>query len=329
MKVTFKDVGQGDSILLEWIEDGKNKIGIIDCNIKDGKNPVRDYIRDAGYKNIEFLILSHPHTDHYSGMVKLLDYCETAGVGISSFAHTLHLLATDYHKYLNAIEAGTEEKRQFEKFLKKVHTLRSAGIIKYIDFLVEGSVVDITDGIQMRCLSPCGDEARTYMKAVDLEPAKNKTKASASANYLSTVFKVVVGDKYLLLTSDSEVQTFERIRSQNRYRKLTTKNLTVCQLPHHGAESNYHPPFWNYVKLAENPQAVASAGVREKYKHPHLPVLMGFHNQGYTIHSTNIVYGMVEYVKYLEKLASRTDKLDTFSTLISSPTGGDKSFNLL
>ena len=34
MKITFKDVGQGDSILLEWTDDSKNKIIIIDCNKK-------------------------------------------------------------------------------------------------------------------------------------------------------------------------------------------------------------------------------------------------------------------------------------------------------
>ena len=41
MKITFKDVGQGDSILLEWIDDeGVNKLGIIDCSKKGKEIPM-------------------------------------------------------------------------------------------------------------------------------------------------------------------------------------------------------------------------------------------------------------------------------------------------
>lgn len=67
MRITFKDVGQGDSIILEWDKDGKKKIGIIDCNKYFGANPVLSYIKNPENKveEIEFLILSHPHHDHF------------------------------------------------------------------------------------------------------------------------------------------------------------------------------------------------------------------------------------------------------------------------
>jgi beta-lactamase superfamily II metal-dependent hydrolase len=328
MKLTFKDVGQGDSILLEWKDGDENKIGIIDCNRKYGKNPVLEHLKALGYKKVEFIILSHPHTDHYSGMVEMLNWIAKEGIIIKSFGHTCHLLASDYYKYLNAAVPDTQAKGDLQKLFFKVDELAGSGIIKKIDFIVEGTVRDITSEVKMKCLSPSKSEAEIYMKDVDLEPVKNTTKASASANHLSTMFKISVGDNYYLLTSDSEAITFKRIMTEDIHVGLRNKNLIVAQVPHHGASVNHYGPFWNYVTCSTKPQAAISAGLHETYKHPHLPVLKAFQAQGYDIHCTNIVYGMIEFADYLKEVAELTDKLDTFTEVVASNTGGDKVFEI-
>ena len=55
MKITYKDVGQGDSIILEWEKNEEKKIGIIDCNRKGKRNPVLEHIVSGEYREIEFL----------------------------------------------------------------------------------------------------------------------------------------------------------------------------------------------------------------------------------------------------------------------------------
>lgn len=329
MKLTFKDVGQGDSILLEWMEGSIPKIGIIDCNRNLKNNPVLVHVKKFGYRNIDFIILTHPHIDHYSGMVELLDYLEKENIIVDRFGHTLHLLASDYHRYLNGVEVSTGAKKELERLILMVNALKEKGIIKKIDFITDGTAIEITDNIVLWCLSPGSDEASLYMKAVDLEPIKNKTRASQSANHLSTIFKLIVNNKYHLLTSDSEMPAFERLMLGRDFEKLMEKELWVCQVPHHGATKNYLPSFWKEIRRVPNPQAVVSAGLHETYKHPHFEVLKGFREHGYNIHSTNIVYGMTEYVEYLRKLSDSTDKLDTFSELDKAPTGGDKTFDLI
>jgi beta-lactamase superfamily II metal-dependent hydrolase len=329
MKITFKDVGQGDSILIEWQEAGISKIGIIDCNRKFGENPVVDHIQKAGYQNIEFIVLSHPHRDHFSGMVGLLNYIDTNSILVESFGHTLHLLASDYHKYLNGVESDTISKSDLEKLFEKVDELRKRKVIKKISFIVEGTSIPLSDGISLKCLSPSISEAEIYMQSVDLQPIKNKVKASQSANHLSTIFKLVVGDKYYLLTADSEIPTFERLIEEDIHKNLYKKQLEICQLPHHGSSKNYLPSFWNFITKGDSPKAVISAGLHETYQHPHLPVLMDFHAQGYSIHSTNIVYGMVEYMDYLKGLSHISDKLDSFSEIVNCHTGGDKMFVII
>ncbi|HEV8506975.1 MAG TPA: hypothetical protein VGQ53_16305 [Chitinophagaceae bacterium] len=90
MKITFKDVGQGDSILLEWVDvAGVRKVGIIDCKLKGKANPVIRHIDQNKYEQIEFIILSHPHEDHYSGLLQLLEYVERTGKRISRMCHTV------------------------------------------------------------------------------------------------------------------------------------------------------------------------------------------------------------------------------------------------
>ncbi len=326
MKLTFKDVGQGDSILFEWHDEGADKIAIIDCNKKSRTNPVLEHVKKCKYKEIEFLILSHPHIDHYSGMTELLKYISSEGIIIKSFGHTLHLLGNDYHKYLNGVEVDTKSKRALETLFYNVHELRNNGIIKKVDFIVERTLINITKDIFLKCLSPSNIEAEIFMRAVDLQPRKNKTLASQSANYLSTVFKLIVGDKYYLLTSDGEQETFKRLMSENVHKNLIDKALILSQVPHHGAERNHYEPFWNYVTKTDAPKAVVSAGLQGTYEHPHLSVLLSFHRCGYTIHSTNILYGMSEYLDYLKSLSDLSEKLDTFSELTECNNGGDKSF---
>ena len=74
LTITFKNVGHGDTIILEWENDeGQNEIGIIDCHLRNGKsNLAVEHIKNQGYRSINFMILTHPHTAHFSGFPSLL-----------------------------------------------------------------------------------------------------------------------------------------------------------------------------------------------------------------------------------------------------------------
>lgn len=102
VKVTFKNVGQGDSILLEWNQDDEDKIAIIDCNRYLNNNPVLDYIKLKEYREINFMILSHPHLDHFSGFVELLNYCKNNNIKIRRFLHTAQT-TPDYLKAATSV----------------------------------------------------------------------------------------------------------------------------------------------------------------------------------------------------------------------------------
>lgn len=66
INVEFFNVDQGDTIILEWEYDKKKLIGIIDANInKANNNPLLSFLQQSVYKEIEFIILTHLHFDHF------------------------------------------------------------------------------------------------------------------------------------------------------------------------------------------------------------------------------------------------------------------------
>ena len=67
VRVTVLDVGQGDSIFIELPD---NRCMLIDSGESEYGDTVADYISSAGYKKIDYLVATHPHTDHIGGMKK-------------------------------------------------------------------------------------------------------------------------------------------------------------------------------------------------------------------------------------------------------------------
>ncbi|MCX8012623.1 MAG: DNA internalization-related competence protein ComEC/Rec2, partial [Desulfobacterota bacterium] len=72
LKVTFIDVGQGDSIFVNFPE-GKTMLidggGFPNQDFDVGKNIVAPFLLHQGVRRIDYLVLTHPHPDHYTGLI--------------------------------------------------------------------------------------------------------------------------------------------------------------------------------------------------------------------------------------------------------------------
>lgn len=64
LRVSYIDVGQGDSILIQ-IPNGKNIL--IDAGENDQGNKVVSYLKSQGVKRLDVTIWTHPHSDHIGG----------------------------------------------------------------------------------------------------------------------------------------------------------------------------------------------------------------------------------------------------------------------
>jgi len=308
MKITFKDVGQGDSILLEWNYNGEDKIGIIDCSKKGKSNPVVEYLLKSSYNYIEFIILSHPHTDHYSGMCELLDYCDSESIKIDSFYHTSMAIGINYWKYF---EIDSYDNEQLGKLIRLADKLDTEGLLE-IKYLNEGQVLNLYPTAYLRCMAPSHSEIRECQRIMEFDPASHKKEQSSAANYLATIFKLKIDNDYALLTSDAEVLAFQTILSK-RNQLLSDKQLILSQMAHHGSYKNYVDDFWRALNRKRTLPAVASAGKNAKYKHPDFQTLKAFKSHDYSIHSTSPHHGMSAYIAELDEIKKLTSKLDTVS----------------
>lgn len=313
MKITYKDVGQGDSIILEWIDNSKPKIGIIDCNLKGTKNPVLDYVRKAGYEIIEFIVLSHPHRDHYSGLLELFDYAESNRIVIQQFAHTLAWVGDDFWKFM---EIGTEDRKRLNKIIQALGELRRSGIIKKMKKLSDDCMpLQLSSKIKLTCLSPSDEDIQRYKREVNFNAGKNPKAASEAANHLSTVFLLEIDNRYGLFTSDAEISALQGVIERN-IDLFKEKPVQLCQLPHHGSDKNHCEEFWKKVEvIATDRHAIASAGKHRTYNHPSFSVLESFYRRGYSIHCTNILNGMKEFTALLKTITKRSNALEGGSTI--------------
>jgi competence protein ComEC len=65
----FIDVGQGDSILLQF----KNKSLLIDGGPPEMGPRLEEYLRAQNVSRLDLLILTHPHDDHIGGLIAVLE----------------------------------------------------------------------------------------------------------------------------------------------------------------------------------------------------------------------------------------------------------------
>ena len=115
LRTTFLDVGQGDAIFIE-LPDGGNML--IDCGDRSfrwdaGEKIVAPYLQRRGIRKIDYLVLTHPHSDHIGGAPYLLEHFdvgelwETAIEGQSAIYRQIHYLADSLHIPVKTMYAGS------------------------------------------------------------------------------------------------------------------------------------------------------------------------------------------------------------------------------
>ena len=83
--VSFMDVGQGDS---SFIEFPNGKCMLIDASIKDAGENIEEYIKSRGFKKIDYVVATHPHSDHIGGMKYIAENFEIGEVYLTEAVTT-------------------------------------------------------------------------------------------------------------------------------------------------------------------------------------------------------------------------------------------------
>lgn len=311
MTITFKNVGQGDSVIITWIHSGVKYAGIIDCKNYANCNPIVEHLKDSKIDKVFFIVLSHPHIDHYSGMLDLVEYCCDKAIPINYFLHT----ALPTEDYLRWYEIDLEDCKKLQKLYNYIIEIKKKGGIKKINTVIQDVKIPIHNEFELVFHSPSDDENRMYAQKVRLFQEKDEAKCSRYANLLASFVEFRFKNEYFIFTSDCEIETLERLRKENIFKSLDGKVIGI-QIPHHGSKENHYPSFWRDLRYENNKTlAVVSAGDNQKYNHPHIETIKDFDDMTYLIRATNQVNGMADFIE-MKEFVKASMSLDLGSELV-------------
>ena len=82
--VHYIDVGQGDSTFVQ-LPDGRSML--IDAGENDYGDTVVDYIKSSGEDYLDFVVATHPHSDHIGGMDDVIDEFDVGAFYMPDCSH--------------------------------------------------------------------------------------------------------------------------------------------------------------------------------------------------------------------------------------------------
>ena len=94
LKVNYIDVGQGDSI---FIQLPNNETMLIDAGESYESDNVINYLNNLGIKKIDYIVGTHPHTDHIGGLESIINTFDIGSIympKVSSTSKTYEALLT-------------------------------------------------------------------------------------------------------------------------------------------------------------------------------------------------------------------------------------------
>lgn len=304
INVNFFNVGQGDTIAIDWEENGVQQFIIVDCkSVGRKKHPLVSYIEQFDDINIKFLILSHPHTDHFSGFHKLISYFRSKGVPTEYFLHT----GGQTVDFIRTSVEGVNATRKVQKLFLLVRDMDNNNEIKmaWIDGNSPTRKVSLIGNYYLEFLSPTRKEYDNYVQRTSLaneEEAGN----NPNANWLSTIMLIGNDDHYGLFTSDTETYPLKRV--DREYLTSKPEIMRFGQIPHHGSDNNHNNTFWR-KRYNQEGTAIISVGTNG-YNHPNPGVVAFLRKIGYNVLATNdIVNHTTETLRTVSDLDSISENI--------------------
>jgi len=247
-RITFLDVSQGDSAVLE-LPDGK--VVLIDGGgsyerFDMGRGIVAPYLWNRGIRTIEYVIATHPQLDHVGGLAYIFrhfpvrHYWGTGDVRDEPFYHRLQ-------------EALAE--RELSEHVARQHQ----------DIVTIGKC-------RLEVLNPPqGTEPQ--------QAGGGRRHEGHRLNNRSIVTALTCGPHKVLFTADVETEALLRMSRED-----AAAPVNLVKVPHHGAASSLQEDWLERVR----PQyAVISVGRHNAYGHPASAVLQAYTDQGISLYRTD------------------------------------------
>jgi len=257
LSVTLIDVGWGDSILVESVDDaGTRRFGLVDCNDYENERSSLIFVKrrldrlridwEAQQHVFEWVLLTHGHADHARGLKRMMT--------------TFGTRAFWYPKSIGSTTFGT-----------LLHYANRSSNVAHHQAIDATKVLEPNFGlVSLAALWPNHDQ-------VD----------AANENNNSVVLTLTLGNVSFVLTGDSEADNWPAINQR------LPATVRVFQVPHHGGRngvfdhSNGTP--WVDHLAATDPLIALSSHLRP-HGHPHPDVVAELDGRGLQTFRTDLHY---------------------------------------
>lgn len=230
--ISFLDVGQGDSILIQ----AEGKTVLIDGGERDQGSVVLDDLKQYGVTTIDYLIASHPHSDHIGGLIDVLDTAAAA----SDLTVSAVILP-------EIPDADVPTTRTYEAFLDGIDDNNITPT-----FLSEQETLTLGTHTTLQLIPP---------------PAGN---SYTSLNDYSLAAYLDCGGKTFLFTGDAEKDEEADWLENGALRGI---HADVFKAGHHGSRTSSSENLLEQIKPT---YVVISCGTDNSYGHPHEEALDRF-----------------------------------------------------
>lgn len=205
LQVVFLDVGQGDSALVLF---PNNKVMLIDGGPPEAGRVLVQKLRQRGVRSIDWLVATHPHSDHIGGLIRVLREFPVEEVWDSGFVHD----SPTYRDFLLAVRSAKNR----------------AGTRPKFEVVQRGKRFEPAPNIRLEVLAP----SKPYLRGTTSDPNNN-----------SVVIRLEAGRVRYLFTGDMETEQQERLYAQN-----VDLQAEVLKVAHHGSSTSTNREFLRRVR---------------------------------------------------------------------------------
>ncbi len=192
LQVVFLDVGQGDSALILF-PNGKSML--IDGGPPSAGGQLVQKLRQRGIRYLEWVVATHPHSDHIGGLIQVLREFPVEAVWDSGFVHDSPV----YRDFLRAVRSAKNRAGNRPKF----------------EVVQRGKRFEPAPNIHIEVLAP----SKPYLTGTNSDPNNN-----------SIVLRLDAGTVRYLFTGDMEKELRGRLYAQN-----APLQAEVLKVAHHGS----------------------------------------------------------------------------------------------
>lgn len=254
VSVTTFGPGYGESIVIYIPDIGW---GVIDsCLIKFGEtsiNPALQYLIDKKVDKLAFIVLTHPHADHFLGIDKIIEHY--MGNISNIFIYSGEGLR-EYRLYLTkkTILHGGSELIRLATVFKMIEKARDAGA-QIVKISEQTAIVRKKQygnyEVEIIALSPSAESMKRYVeilyKAIPVNEGDIlKIVPDSHHNLLSAAIWCSIGNIRLILGSDLEAGEDVYTGWKNVLSSSSCPNLAshLIKVSHHGSVNAFYKPAW-------------------------------------------------------------------------------------